>query len=213
MLSQETLTFLSDLAADNTRDWFTANKARYETAMKAPAKAFTDALAAELQRSTGGPVDARIFRIHRDVRFSRDKTPYNSHLHIMFTGGGRRDMGWMVAVEPGKLTLGYGLFQFTPAQLDAWRKAVDGPAGAAIATIVAVPGLRLDDPALKRVPSPYGKDHPRGDLLRRKGMALWRDDLPVEAALGDGAPAALAEALAVFDPLRGWLSEHLPASK
>src|SRR5262245_55749499 len=71
----ETMTFLADLKANNTRDWFAAHRPVYEHAFLAPAEAFTQAIAAPLEALAGRPVSAKIFRIHRDVRFSKDKSP------------------------------------------------------------------------------------------------------------------------------------------
>src|SRR4051794_41802538 len=82
--------FLAGLREHNDRDWFNAHKATYESAVKGPAEALLAYLEPELAALTGGPVSGKIFRIHRDVRFSKDKRPYNAHLHIAFParGGG-----------------------------------------------------------------------------------------------------------------------------
>ncbi|MFZ2101712.1 MAG: DUF2461 family protein, partial [Oricola sp.] len=76
--NDETITFLADLKANNARDWFADNKPLYERALKKPAGAFAGLMADELEKLTGAPHKPKIFRINRDVRFSRDKSPYNS---------------------------------------------------------------------------------------------------------------------------------------
>jgi len=81
----DALTFLQDLRANNERAWFNEHKKTYETAIKQPAEAFCRAMATALETLTDQPHGHKIFRIHRDVRFSKDKTPYNTHLHIAFT--------------------------------------------------------------------------------------------------------------------------------
>lgn len=78
----ETLEFLEQLKHNNNRDWFQQNKSVYDTSVKNPAKAFAIAMEGELERLCGEPHKAKIFRINRDIRFSKDKTPYNSHIHI-----------------------------------------------------------------------------------------------------------------------------------
>lgn len=204
MFSPATLAFLSDLKAHNERAWFEANRARYEADVAAPARAFCDALCERLAVQAGGPVGAKLFRIHRDLRFSRDKTPYTTHVHMSFSDGAPG--AWLVGLEPGALVLGYGSFGFD--DLDRWRAAVDGARGSALAAVLdelQARGLRLDPPELKRVPAPYDAAHPRGALLRRKSLALWCDGLPVDTAFGPGAPARIAEALADFAPLRTWM--------
>ena len=71
--------FLSRLAQNNTRDWFSEHKAEYERHIKGPAQLFLDQIAARLQKRLATPIKTKLFRIHRDVRFSKDKTPYNTH--------------------------------------------------------------------------------------------------------------------------------------
>lgn len=211
MFDANAITFLSDLAANNTREWFAAQRARHEAHVAAPARAFCDALGAELARLAGGPVQPKLYRIHRDVRFSKDKTPYNSHIHMGFTESGRQ-FCWMVGLEPKGLTIGYGALTFDPDQLDAWRSAVAGPTGGALAAELQrlrAAGMRLESPELRRVPAPFDADHPHSDLLRRKSLTLWNDSLPIEAAFGESAPQRLAESLAQFEGLRRWLRAAL----
>ena len=80
----EAVQFLQDLKNNNTRDWFTQNKSTYEQVIKQPAQAYCELMCAELTSLTSMPHQSKIFRVHRDVRFSKDKTPYNAHLHISF---------------------------------------------------------------------------------------------------------------------------------
>ncbi len=172
VFTQATIDFLSDLAANNTRDWFAENKNRYETCLQAPARDFAARLAAELERETGLAHRETIFRIHRDVRFSRDKTPYNTHLHMAFVPLRESGMppAWMVGLSPGYFTLGCGVFAFDKAGLARFRAYVAGPGGEAVASLLTGlvdGGVRLGEPKLKRVPAPYDRDHPHGALLRR----------------------------------------------
>lgn len=179
-LSPETLAFLKALKANNTREWFAANKADYEAHLKAPAAHFADQMAAALGALTGQAHSSKIFRIHRDVRFSKDKTPYNAHLHIAFTPTGQSGQPpmWFFGLSPGGLSLGCGVFQYDKAALTDFRAAMAGQAGADLIALTAklrAEGVRLGDPALKRVPAGYDKDHPNAEALRRKGFAAWRD--------------------------------------
>lgn len=207
MFSAETLHFLTDLRSNNSRDWFQANRARYDAHVAGAAQGFGDALAAELQRLAGRPVTPKLFRLHRDLRFSKDKTPYNAHVHMSFSAGG--PFAWLVGIDPGGLVLGYGALGFDAALLGRWRQAVDGPGGPALGaelTRLVALGHRLSAPDLKRVPAPYPAGHPQADLLRRKSFAIWQDQHPMAMAYGPGAPARLAQALQVWEPLRGLLA-------
>lgn len=108
-LSPETVEFLVALRANNNRAWFAAHKAGYEAHHKHPGEQFAAALAGELARLTGKLHDYRVFRVHRDVRFTKDKSPYNAHLHISLSPDGScREGGpvWMFGLDPDGLALG-----------------------------------------------------------------------------------------------------------
>jgi uncharacterized protein (TIGR02453 family) len=209
----EAMRFLGDLRAHNDRDWFAAHKQTYDSAVRAPAEAFLAQLEPRIAALTGRPVTGKIFRIHRDVRFSKDKSPYNTHLHIAFPARGGGDAvacGYFFALEPDHVTLGAGGFDFSGPVLDAYRAAVADPAkGAALEKILSKlekAGLRIEGAALKRVPAPYAQDHPRGDLLRRKGLHVWRDVTDPAVITGE---ALFPETVATFEtlaPLVKWLS-------
>ena len=171
--------FLHDLNANNTRDWWQENKAIYEDQLKNPALALMNEICAPLQKLTGVPVVPKLFRPHRDVRFSKDKTPYTTHLHMM----------WQVAAEAPQnpvfffgigldyVTTGAGMMGLDKQVLGNWRKMVDLDTDR-ITDIIArieAQGFGLREPALKRVPSPYGADHPAARLLRMKGVVASRE--------------------------------------
>ncbi|WP_299083002.1 DUF2461 domain-containing protein [uncultured Ruegeria sp.] len=178
--SPEAVGFLQDLKANNTKDWFAANKATYETHLKAPSKQFADDMALALGDLTGQNHGSKIFRIYRDVRFSKDKTPYNAHLHLAFMSAGPavQPPMWFFALSPEKLSLGCGVFHYDKGALDVFRDAMAGPLGAELiqtTTEMRGRGFRISDPELKRVPSGFDKDHPHEDALRRKGFSVWID--------------------------------------
>ena len=213
MFSKETTVFLQDLKADNTRAWFTQNKARYTSHVKDAAKAFCDDLTPRLAVQYNTDVTAKIFRIHRDLRFSKDKTPYNTHVHISLSDAAT-GAAWMFGLQPDELVIGYGLFAFDKQRLARWRDVVAGPAGDTLSDLIQEAqnaGLRLSEPDLKRVPSPHPADHQNAILLRQKGIAVWQDGLALVQAMGATAGAEISHALRVFDPIRNWMVEHLPA--
>lgn len=201
-LSAETVRFLAELRDNNDRDWFARHKDRYERTLKHPGEAFAAAMASELSAWRGAPHDFRIFRIHRDVRFSKDKSPFNAHLHISFAaGGGCKDGApvWMFGLDPDGLTLGAGIFAFSPSQLEGWRALCAAPGGARLTSTLAAlahDGVRISDPELKRVPAPYAADHPRGTDLRRKGLTAWIEEPGPPLAFGIEGPANCVRRLA-----------------
>lgn len=140
-----------------------------------PAMALLDTIGADLERAIGAPPTPKLFRPQRDVRFSNDKTPYHLHLHMLWS---TPPVGWFLGIGRDYVSVGAGVMGFDKDALTDWRAAVDSPKGAELAGIIAdlqASGARLDEPDLKRVPAPYDKDHPQGDLLRRKSVTVWFD--------------------------------------
>ena len=194
----EARAFLTELAANNTKVWFDAHKADYEAKLKAPALALLDRLSGPIGEIASGPVDTKLWRPYRDVRFSKDKTPYHTHLHMLWapSGAGRQAPGFFFGISTEYVSCGAGLMGFDKGVLDDWRAGVDRDGAAwqtEIDTLLAT-GFTLREPELKRVPAPYDKAHPHGDLLRRKGLTLWSD------IAGDDPEAELLER---FGAVRG----------
>ncbi len=206
-LSPATTAFLGALRENNDRAWFTAHKGDYVAHLKCPAEQFASALAGELAEQSGTPHEYRIFRIHRDVRFAKDKTPYNAHLHISLSpDGGCREGGpaWMFGLDPDGLTLGAGIFVFSPAQLTQWREWCTSAESAAIEVLLSElinAGARLSEPELKRVPAPWSADHPSEAQLRRKGLSAWLDQRDPAIAFGADGPVHCAAELLKLLPL------------
>jgi uncharacterized protein (TIGR02453 family) len=111
---EETVTFLSDLAKNNKKTWFDAHKNDYERFLVWPARAFTEAIGERLITVVPGiiaepRINGSIFRIYRDTRFSKDKTPYKTHLGIFCWDGSGPKMecpGFYFHLEPPNLLLG-----------------------------------------------------------------------------------------------------------
>ena len=207
----ETLAFLRGLQADNTRESFAANKAVYETAFRAPAAAFSTQMAAALSKMTGTEHTAKVFRIHRDLRFSKDKTPYNTHLHIGFTAeGGLGGLGWFFGVNPDQLSFGVGVLGFGKSELETYRQRVASAEGEDLRHILkslAAQGGRIGEPELKRVPGGFAADHPQADLLRRKGLAAWIDETDPQRIEEPGIVESCLAAFKLLQPLHGWLTQ------
>lgn len=210
----DSVRFLAELAANNSRDWFTARRERCRASLEVPAAAALDQLVAGLSRRQGQALSGKVFRMHRDVRFSRDKTPYNTHLRMAIgfkrCEGSREDQPyWFFSLEPDTLILGAGVHAFGPQGLEAWRAAVaDRTRGARLERILApllADGSHTTAPELKRVPAGWPQDHQRAHLLRCKGMAVWRE-LPHPAELfGPDAVEWCLSAWKPQEPLLAWL--------
>lgn len=206
--SEETLLFLHDLAKNNRKDWFDANRQRYYLHVRDAAKAFSEALSQLLATQYKTRVTHKVFRIYRDLRFSNDKTPYNSHVHMSFTDHAT-GAAWMVGLQSDHLVTGFGTFSFKSSSLESWRKVVAGPQGEVLISLLhqaVESGLRVNEPELKRVPRDWSADHPHAELLRRKGIVIWDDHVPLSDILGPKGPDRIVEALHRMAPLRDWMT-------
>ena len=205
----ETVTFINDLKTNNNREWFQANKAVFEEAYKKPAEFFANMMSEQMAGRFGGNFTPKVFRIYRDVRFSKDKTPYNTQLHISFSPVGGGMPAYFFGLETDRLVLGAGSFGFTGDTLIRYQQDILGDRGAALEGVssgLLAAGYRLSEPALKRVPRGMPVDHPRADLLRYKGFAAWFDFPDTAAATSDGLVETCLNRFAELKPLVDWLA-------
>ena len=154
--------FFLGLRANNNKPWFEAHRKQYEEDVKAPLLA----LLADLEDEFGPP--HRVSRPNRDIRFSADKSPYKLNIYADLERGG------YVALDAEGLVAAGGRYMVEDAQLKKLRQSVAGErSGKDLVAIVAElrkKGYDVFGQELKRVPSPYPQDHPRGDLLRHKRL-------------------------------------------
>lgn len=186
-ISPPTFEFLRELEANNNREWFTANKKRYQAAFD------------EFKRFGEGVRDGmshhdnietlNVFRIYRDVRFSKDKSPYKTHLGAYLSRATRRLRGgYYFHVEPGGSFAGGGFWEPESADLKRIREEIaadDKP----LRKIIADPQFvktfgALEGERLKTAPQGFAKDHPAIDLLQMKQFLVSRkfSDKEVTAA-------------------------------
>jgi uncharacterized protein (TIGR02453 family) len=196
----EALEFYDGLEADNSKAYWTAHKAIYEQMVLGPMTELLEELAPEF----GEP---RIFRPYRDIRFSKDKSPYKTSIAGTVGGG-------YIQLSAAGLAAGSGMYGMAPGQLDRYRRAVAGDrAGAELEQIISAVerqeiGVHGRD-VLKTAPRGYPADHPRIGLLRYKGLIAWKQ-WPVEPWLGTAAARErVAGFLAASRPLCDWLDEHV----
>lgn len=187
--------FLNELADNNSREWFNQRKRDYEALIKQPARALLVDFASEWSVRIDQPLTPKLFRANRDVRFSEDKSPYNTHLHMQWSEPG--GLTWFLGIAPDYVSVGAGMMGFDRGQIERWRNSVDGMMGAQMTGVLSRFNGRIDPPELKRVPPPFGADHPYGTLLRRKSLVLWQDIATRPQQIG--LHLAIREA---FDPMR-----------
>ncbi len=197
---EEALEFYDGLAADNSKAYWTEHKAVYTDMIQRPMTELGEELATEF----GEP---RMFRPYRDVRFSRDKSPYKTHCGLVVGGTG------YVQLSAEGLGAGAGMWEMGPEQLARYRAAVaSDDAGAELEEIIAV--IEKADitihghGALKSAPRGYPADHPRIALLRYKGLTAWRQ-WQVEPWLETAAAKdRVISFLRTTRPLCAWLTDH-----
>jgi len=218
--SPESFVFLSELEANNSKDWFDANRDRYEAHWKAPAVALTNALVDQMAAlspplKAEARINGTLRRINRDVRFSRDKTPYNPRLHMIFWSGSHpnRSPAFHLVLSAQGIGYGAGVFGVEPAALAQYRARITDPAQrrallAAIDQAAAV-GCEFDKPDLVKLPRGFTADPDWGHLLRRKAfvMRTLQDvAVPDWISNADAVPRIMVLATAL-SPLNAWLAE------
>jgi len=179
--SQNTFAFLQGLQGTNTKDWFDAQRKTFEDHVKAPAFSIIEAL--EPQFSSFDPplkcearVNGSLKRINRDVRFSKDKSPYNPRIHMVFWSGAHPNKSPAMHVVIGANSLGYGAGHFgvIPATLDRYRAAIMNENSRSellnAAVIAKTVGCDMGIPDLKTLPRGYDVDASWSYLLRHKSF-------------------------------------------
>lgn len=217
----ETFGLLAGLAAHNSRDWFEAHRRAYEHDVRDAALDFITAMAPQMQaltpRLVAEPrINGSLKRINRDVRFSKDKTPYNPHLHMVFWTGDQPNTSpaMHLVIRPDGIGYGAGVFGLTPDQLTAYRSRICDPvhrAALLAATDAAQAiGCAWDAPELKRLPAGLAADGDWEHLLRRKSFVMRTlDDRPLPDWIGTADCVAGAMALTrACLPLIAWLSDR-----
>jgi uncharacterized protein (TIGR02453 family) len=202
--SQRAVGFYVELAADNTREFWTAHKAIYEAEVRDPMRA----LVADLEPEFG---PAKIFRPHRDTRFSKDKTPYKTGQAALIGDGA--GVGYYVQIDARGLSVGGGFRAHAPEQVSKYRSAVDNAStGSALGAIVAdlrATGFDIEGEPLKTTPRGYAADHPRIELLRFRSLMAVRtfgapEWLPTPRALDE-----VRDTWRLITPLNGWVMANV----
>jgi len=226
----EAIQFLVDLAANNERSWFQPRKAEYERLLKEPLEQLIAALAERFEARSiplrADPAKSP-FRIYRDVRFSKDKSPYKTNMGASFpyvgeAAGGPgatarseipmvHSSGGYFHLQPGEIYVGGGIWHPDKPWIDAFRRRVaDDPDE--IRGLIAEKGFKStfeklsdDGHSLQRVPQGYAADHPAADLLKMKDVVFGRR-LSDNDAMSPGLPDLLADTYAAAMPMFRYLA-------
>ncbi|UCF98336.1 MAG: DUF2461 domain-containing protein [Spirochaetaceae bacterium] len=180
---KEGVQYLLDLKKNNTKVWFDAHREEFESYLMEPSRNLVVALGEQLQEmSPGVTADPRtnksIFRINRDTRFSKDKSPYKTNLGIFWWEGSRPKMecpGFYFHLEPPELMLGAGLYMFPKDLLESYRRSVVHPRQGktlkdTISQLMSNKGISLGGKHYKRVPSGYDPNQQNAEYLLYNGL-------------------------------------------
>jgi len=219
---REAVSFLADLRANNNRGWFQENRGLAEEVLLGPARELVvrvgDLLRKKRPDITADPrTDRSIYRLNRDTRFSRDKTPYKTHLALWWWEGteGRLECpGFYFHLTPDSLGLSTGCYRFSENGLAGWRRSLSEPKKAAVFTRLLrnfeKTGAAFNLPELKRAPAGFDPAHTMAYWLRHKGFYSWVEESPHPEEIFE--PNAAEYIFQRFSPalkLHDWLARAL----
>ena len=215
----EGLKFLTTLGTKD-KAWFDKNRKVYDEMVVGPTKAFVVAMGERIADDIAPGIVAlpkangSIAPINNDLRFSPDKAPYKDHLLLRFWDGPDKKTAPTLMVRISEDTVGFAAGA-PIGSLDVWRKLVDDDkTGGELAAILAALGkgrdLDVDGEGYKKVPKPYGEDHPRADLLRHKHglQARWPEAAPASINKASFVDWCMRR-LAALSDLHNWFRTNL----
>ena len=214
--------FFRELKRNNNRDWFQKNKARYEDVVRNPLLELVSDFAPRLHKLSSHlvadprPNGGSLFRIYRDVRFSKDKTPYKTAAGVRFPHEERKNVhapGYYLHLEPGSVFAGAGIWHPEPATLTRVRdNIVADPKGykRSISAKAFTAQCELGGESLKRPPKGYDPDHPLIDELKRKDFIAYAPFTEKQACSND-FPKRLAVAFRLMGPFTAYLTRAVGA--
>jgi uncharacterized protein (TIGR02453 family) len=217
--SKETFDFLRDLELNNNRSWFESNRIVYEDLVLRPAQDFVvemgDRLKTISPRVSAIPlVDKSIFRLYRDTRFSKDKTPYKTHIGLVFWQGPRKKLenpNYYVQLNKASIFVGAGEYRFPADLMRSYRDSVVHPrVGAELKRILdritANPSYKIGGLHYKRVPRGYDPDHPHAGLLLHNGLYTYYEGALPDEIYSPRFVDYCFSILKEMSPLQGWLA-------
>lgn len=222
----ETLRFLRGLARNNHRSWFEAHRDEYQHHVRGPMIELIEEMDLRLARiapEIGGDPKRSMFRIHRDVRFSKDKSPYKTHAACWFhhlrarrqvgreAEGGSAGLYFQIA--PGDSFVGGGVWMPARGALNRIRQSIAADPTGLERAVFGGPARRRfgglsEESMLKRLPRGFPPDHPAGRWLRYQSFTMGRS-LSDEEATSARLPSALQRDFSALIPLVRWLNAAL----
>ncbi|GAA3230911.1 DUF2461 domain-containing protein [Nonomuraea helvata] len=204
----EAFLFYEGLEADNSKTYFTRHKHLYEEAVREPMLALTEELAPEFG-------SAQLFRPYRDVRFSKDKSPYKTHQGAFVDL--QPGIGYYVEVSAAGLFTAGGFYTQAADQVARYRAAVDedlsGKPLESLTSALVAQGYALYGERLKTKPRGFSEDHPRIELLRHKSLYAGMSFEPEPWVSTAEVLTRVKDTWRAYGPLVDWLCTHVRGSE
>jgi uncharacterized protein (TIGR02453 family) len=218
----EGLQFLRSLKRHNNRDWFQKHKDIYEHSIKGPMEDLISALATDFAKFAPEMLatpKASAYRIYRDTRFSKDKSPYKTHVAAVFprSGLGKHEgAGFYLHISPTELLIAGGLYMPLPEDLNAVRQGIAADPRSFLKVIGSAQFKRffgaMEGEQLSRVPRGFPVDHPAADYLKYKQFLASRT-LPPETATEASFYGVVVQTFRAMAPFIRFLNEPIIQSR
>ena len=190
---------LHELENNNTKSWFSVHKAEIDQYVTDPSREAGEELRELVESLSGTPMTVKFFRMHRDIRFSADKSPYNPHVRFSIWPASQtmcESVCFHFSIETLKLALGVGVWEFKDRLTQFRSKCSE-------IEPLLLSGMRVSEPELKKVPKGFEPTQPWSDHYRRKGLTVWFDNEHTENQASSFNPDQVKLLLPVYK----WLSE------
>jgi uncharacterized protein (TIGR02453 family) len=220
--TKDTFKFLRNLEKNNTKEWFEDHRETYEEKVFQPSLSFISGMGERLSSIAPDIVaipktDKSIFRIYKDIRFSKDKTPYKTHVGIFFWEGKRKKLenpGFYLQLNKSSIYIASGLYIFPNDLLKPYRDSVVHPRrGAELTSIIKKitksPSYKVGDAHYKRVPRGYDPEHPNAELLLYNGIHAYCESSIPEEIYSSQFVEYCYKIFKDFSPLHTWLQSYI----
>ena len=210
--------FLAGLESDNSKAYFDANRSVYDEQVRLPLQRLCVAVGDLLASGVAPGIDyapkvgRSMFRINRDLRFSKDKTPYHPYLDLAWWEGEhpKTSPAYIMRIRHDEVLTGVGVFALPKERLERFRAAVLAEAGVELEDIIgrvraSVPSASLSEPSRARVPRGFDPDHPRARFLLHDGVHLSGVEATPASITTAAFAGDVAGRLATYAELHGWL--------
>ena len=213
--------FLTWLKRNNKKDWFESHREEFQNLVLEPAQEFVVVLGEILRTIVPGIIaipktDKSIFRLHRDVRFSKDKSPYKTNLGLFFWEGTKKKMecsGFYFHLEPDQFFIGNGIYLFTDELMKKYREVISNPIKAkeldAIIKKLKKKGYGIGGKYYKQVPRGLDKEYPYAEYFLHNGLYAYDDSFPLKELYKQDLVKYSFRKFKEMLPIHQWLVKNL----